>query len=220
MRKWVAAAIIAAVFVAGALSWTTGAEAKADSCQYRLCGLEASLSSAMPAKLAPMTPSWLANITTFNYEVETRGDISVSLSEFKAQVDETLNDNAGWIRAGLWFKPVTSGGDFVIVLAEASTLPSFSSGCTTYYSCRVGRYVIVNQDRWLYATDPWNQAGGNLRDYRHMVINHEVGHFLGHDHATCGGNGQLAPVMQQQSSGLYGCLFNPWPLKSELWVSL
>jgi hypothetical protein len=54
-----------------------------------------------------------------------------------------------------------------------------------------------------------------LRDYRHMVVNHEAGHFLGFGHANCGGPGQLAPVMQQQSINLQGCQHNPWPLQWE-----
>jgi hypothetical protein len=49
-----------------------------------------------------------------------------------------------------------------------------------------------------------------------MVINHEVGHFIGFGHASCGGAGQPAPVMQQQSISLQGCKFNPWPTASEL----
>jgi hypothetical protein len=98
-------------------------------------------------------------------------------------------------------------------------MTSFSSGCGTEYSCRAGRYVIINQDRWLGATPSWNNAGGSLRDYRHMVINHETGHWLGHDHANCAGAGQPAQVMQQQSIDLQGCSFNPWPTASELWSS-
>ena len=49
-----------------------------------------------------------------------------------------------------------------------------------------------------------------------MVINHEVGHWLGHGHETCATKGGPAAVMQQQSIDLEGCRFNPWPLESEI----
>ncbi len=148
----------------------------------------------------------------------TKGVITASLAEFKQQANQTLNDARGWARMGVVFKEVASGGQFTLVLSEASQVPSFSpGGCDAQYSCRAGRYVIINQDRWLGATTSWNSAGGTLRDYRHMVINHETGHWLGHGHQVCGGAGQAAPVMQQQSISLQGCSFNAWPLTSELW---
>lgn len=151
------------------------------------------------------------------YSVTTRGAIRANLAEFRSQANATLNDPRGWARMGVSFQEVASGGMFILVLSEASQLPSFSPGCGTEYSCRAGQYVIINQDRWLGATGSWNQAGGTLRDYRHMVVNHETGHWLGHGHAQCGGAGQSAPVMQQQSISLRGCKFNPWPVDSELW---
>jgi len=151
------------------------------------------------------------------YDVITRGTITANLAEFKSQANATLNDGRGWARLGVSFQEVASGGTFTLALSEASQMTSFSPGCGVDYSCRAGRYVIINQDRWLGATPSWNQAGGSLRDYRHMVVNHETGHWLGHDHQSCGGAGQAAPVMQQQSINLQGCSFNPWPLDSELW---
>lgn len=153
---------------------------------------------------------------TVTYVVETRGAISASVAEFKAQANQTLNSAQGWARLGVKFQQVTTGGDFTLVLSEASQVPSFSSGCDSTYSCNVGRYVIINQDRWLGATPSWNAASGSLRDYRHMVVNHETGHWLGHGHSMCGGAGQAAAVMQQQSINLQGCTFNPWPLASEI----
>ena len=151
------------------------------------------------------------------YDVTTKGVVTANLAEFKQQANATLNDQRGWARVGATFQEVASGGQFTLVLSEASQLPTFSEGCGEYYSCNAGRFVIINQDRWLGATDPWNNAGGSLRDYRHMVVNHETGHWLGHGHEFCGGAGQAAPVMQQQSISLQGCTFNPWPLASELW---
>lgn len=154
---------------------------------------------------------------TVTYDVTTRGAITANLAEFRSQANATLNDPRGWARMGVAFQEVASGGSFTLVLSQASQLPTFSPGCGVEYSCRAGRYVIINQDRWLGATSSWNQAGGSLRDYRHMVVNHETGHWLGHDHEQCGGAGQPAPVMQQQSISLQGCTFNPWPVASELW---
>lgn len=156
---------------------------------------------------------------TFTYDVSTRGVVSANFAEFQTLANQTLNDPRGWARMGVKFVQVPSGGSFTLVLSEASQLPSFSSGCSAEYSCRVGRYVVINQDRWQGATPSWNNAGGSLRDYRHMVINHETGHWLGHGHVSCGGSGQPAPVMQQQSMNLQGCSFNAWPLNSELTTS-
>lgn len=149
------------------------------------------------------------------YSVRTRGSITASLSTFKRQAQQTYDDPRGWRAMGVRFKPVSSGGDFTLVLSEASKVPSFSSACSTTYSCRVGRNVIINQTRWRSATPAWNDNNGSLRGYRHMVVNHETGHWFGRGHVSCGGTGQLAPVMQQQSKGLGGCTINPWPKKSE-----
>lgn len=153
------------------------------------------------------------------YAISTKGITSANLAEFSSQVNQSLNDSRGWSQLGVSFKEVTSGGNFSLILSEAALVPSFSSGCDTEWSCRVGSSVIINDNRWRGASEAWNAAGGSLRDYRHMVINHEVGHWLGHGHLGCTGAGQPAPVMQQQSISLDGCAFNPWPLASELWSS-
>jgi len=54
-------------------------------------------------------------------------------------------------------------------------------------------------------------AATHLDDYRAYLVNHEVGHRLGHGHETCPAAGAPAPVMVQQSKSLYGCAPNPWP---------
>ena len=132
-----------------------------------------------------------------------------------------INDERGWPRAGATFVQGAEGNcDFNIVLSEAQYMTTFSSGCSTEYSCRVGENVIINDDRWNGGTDAWLSAGGNMARYRVMVINHEVGHRLGHtDNETpCAGAGQSAPLMQEQSMHLDGCTTNEYPLDNELWI--
>lgn len=152
---------------------------------------------------------------TVHYSVQTRGTITTSLKEFKAQAQQTFDDPRGWRAAGIRFVPVARGGAFTLVLSQAGLVPSFSSQCSSMWSCRVGRYVVINQDRWKHASPAWNEAGLALRDYRHMVVNHETGHWLGLGHSSCPGPARLAPVMMQQSKGLGGCRFNPFPTPGE-----
>ncbi|MFS0884888.1 DUF3152 domain-containing protein [Aeromicrobium sp. 179-A 4D2 NHS] len=153
---------------------------------------------------------------TVRYTIVTKGEITTSVATFRRQVQETLDDPRGWRSAGIAFKRVRSGGSMTIVLSQASRVPSYSSACSSQWSCRVGRYVIINQERWKHASPAWNASRHTtLRGYRNMVVNHEVGHWLGWHHASCGGKGQKAPVMMQQSKGRNGCTFNPWPKPSE-----
>lgn len=155
----------------------------------------------------------------FSYSISTRGRITTDVAQFARQAAQTYADPRGWRSAGYKFRRVDRGGHFTLVLAEASWLPRFSSACSTQWSCRVGRYVVINQERWKHASPAWNAGNQSLRDYRHMVVNHETGHWLGHGHRGCPGPGRLAPVMMQQSKGLAGCRFNPFPLPGERWTS-
>ena len=148
------------------------------------------------------------------YSVTTRGRVTSSMKVFRRQAQETFDDPRGWRAAGVRFRRVRRGGDFTLVLAAAGTLPSFSAGCSAQWSCRVGRYVVINQLRWRHASPAWNRAGRSRRDYRHLVVNHETGHWLGRAHAGCHRRGR-APVMMQQSKGTGRCRFNPWPLPWE-----
>jgi vancomycin resistance protein YoaR len=154
---------------------------------------------------------------TYSYCVQANAVNDDMLNHFSQKITSTLSDSRGWGMGGqIKFSQVNNGCNFNLVLAAASTLPAYSSGCSIYWSCRVGSNVIINVDRWVGASDSWNQAGGSLDEYQSMVINHEVGHWLGFDHWTCGGAGQPAPVMLQQSIDLQGCTFNVWPVAAEL----
>lgn len=196
---------------------------------HRLTALDVGASLTVEVRVRAEGYAWTAYASTstpkidfrspvrrrVTYDVATRGRITTSVATFKRQAQETYADARGWRAGGIAFRPVPRGGDFTLVLAEASTLPSFGVGCSTMWSCRVGRFVVINQDRWKFASPAWNQARAGRRDYRHLVVNHETGHWLGRGHAGCPGAGRPAPVMMQQSKGVEGCRFNPWPTAAE-----
>lgn len=171
------------------------------------------------------TPLWLSEPTStpaarvVTYTIATKGNVNADFDEFTSQVNETLNSPLGWSRLGVRFARVESGGEFAVWLSEPAQVPSFSpSGCDAIVSCTVGNNVIINEARWVNGSDAWNGAGGDLRNYRHMVVNHETGHWLGHGHEYCSAPGQDAPVMQQQTINMQGCKPNPWPQVGEMYA--
>jgi hypothetical protein len=148
------------------------------------------------------------------YVVQVEDGSGVEPAAFAAAVDETLSHERGWTAAGGWsFQRFSTGPtELTILLASPATTQRIcdSQGLSTRgeTSCRVGRNAVINLKRWLLAV-PWYSA--QVREYQHMVVNHEVGHFLGFGHVTCPGAGKLAPVMQRQTYGMQGCALNPWP---------
>ncbi|MDR1186062.1 MAG: DUF3152 domain-containing protein [Bifidobacteriaceae bacterium] len=149
------------------------------------------------------------------YDVASRGSIEVPLTDFAREAQDILDDPAGWRSARVGFDRVEGGGDFTLWLATADQLTGFAEDCAPEYSCRVGRDVVINQDRWLHGALPGALDGIPMGEYRTMAVNHEVGHWLGLDHTACPGGGLLAPLMMQQSKGLDGCLANQYPLPEE-----
>jgi hypothetical protein len=149
--------------------------------------------------------------TVITYSVAGRGNTS-DLDAFAAFAAGTYADPQGWAHDGARrFERVSAGGDFTLWLAADAQMSTFGGSCDVIWSCRSGRNVVINEDRWLGASPAWSESGASLADYRNMVINHETGHWLGFGHELCDAAGEAAPVMQQQSMGLQGCAPNPWP---------
>ncbi|HEV7864806.1 MAG TPA: DUF3152 domain-containing protein [Acidimicrobiia bacterium] len=164
---------------------------------------------------APAPAGAVTGPDVITYSVQGKGNVS-DLEAFAADAATTYADTRGWSLGGsVRFERVDRGGDFTLWLASDALMSTFGGACDVVWSCRNGRHVVINEDRWVGASDAWNEAGGSLAEYRRMVVNHETGHWLGFGHAQCGGPGQPAGVMQQQSMTLGGCEFNPWPLPSE-----
>ncbi|MBR3323844.1 DUF3152 domain-containing protein [Candidatus Saccharibacteria bacterium] len=161
------------------------------------------------------------NVLTVKYKTEVWGNVVADFSDFRAKVAETLADARGWVRAGIKFVEVSSGEDVDVILSDPAHLEALN-GCSGELSCTTwNNQVIINDVRWREGTEATRTVGMGQRDYQHMVVNHEMGHWLGHySHVESCPNGGVAPLMLQQSTGMRGCdTFNAWPLEWELWAN-
>jgi hypothetical protein len=123
----------------------------------------------------------------------------------------TLNDRRSWTENGRRRFARTDGAAQVrVVLASPATSAAICRPLRTFgkLSCREGSATVLTMYRWVKAIPEY---AGDRDGYRRYVVNHEVGHALGHGHQYCGGRGRMAPVMMQQTKGLKGCRPNPWP---------
>lgn len=177
------------------------------------------------ASTADATGHMVNGVKVIYYKTLVWGDVAANFNDFRTKVAETLNDARGWSRAGLKFVEVDSGQDVNVILSDPASLGA-TAGCSADLSCTTwANQVIINDVRWREGTEASRAGGLSTRDYQHMVVNHEMGHWLGH-YAHIEGctaeNGFLggpAPIMLQQSTGLRGCTsFNAWPLDAELWT--
>lgn len=143
--------------------------------------------------------------------VEVEGGLPVDGVAFAGFVLDTLNDPRGWGADGsMSFARTDGGAEITVVLASPETSARMCRPLDTggTLSCRNGPRAILTLHRWVLAHPDY---GDDRTGYRHYLVNHEVGHFLGHGHVPCPGAGVPAPVMMQQTKGLLGCAPNPWP---------
>lgn len=157
----------------------------------------------------------------YRYRVDVEEGLGLDAGLFADAVQKTLNDERSWAHnGGRTFERISSGTpDFVITLASPGTTAFWcaKSGLDTTVdnvSCDSAstERVMINAYRWAQGAETY---GDQIHAYRQMLINHEIGHRLRYDHVTCDKNGELAPVMQQQSKFLtykgITCKANPWP---------
>jgi Protein of unknown function (DUF3152) len=179
---------------------------------------------------------------TFTYTVEVEDGVDTTTfggdDNFARMLTETLSNPKSWTHNPQFaFTRVDSTfagqPDFRVSLTSPMTL---REGCgyeiPIETSCYNPNYadgqprVFLNEARWVRGAVPFQ---GDVGAYRQYLINHEVGHAIGYPrHEPCVEDGQLAPVMMQQTFSTSdndnarfdpewvkadgkACKPNPWP---------
>jgi hypothetical protein len=179
---------------------------------------------------------------SFTYTVEVEDGVDTTAiggdDAFARMVSETLNNPKSWTHnpqiAFTRIDDVSQGQpDFRVSLTSPMTV---REGCgydipleaSCYNPAYLGDQprVFVNEARWVRGAVPFQ---GDIGSYRQYLVNHEVGHAIGYQkHEPCAENGELAPVMMQQTFSTSNdddarfdpqsvqadgktCRFNPWP---------
>nr|WP_080796120.1 DUF3152 domain-containing protein [Corynebacterium pacaense] len=175
----------------------------------------------------------------FTYVVEVENGINTAGyggdDGFVSAVDATLANPKGWTAdPGFAFEHLPADDqrepDLRIQLTTVGTTHDLcGNDIAMETSCFYadGNRVLINESRWIRGAVPFD---GDLGSYRQYLINHEVGHGIGYGaHDSCGGDGELAPIMMQQTLSLNNselfridpdevypddnatCVINPWP---------
>ena len=129
---------------------------------------------------------------------------------FAQAVMAILNDPRGWGADGsLTFARTDGDAEIRVVLASPDLVDDLCAPLETVgrFSCGTNGHAALNHTRWVEATGEF----ADRNEYRQYLVNHEVGHLLGHRHEDCPRAGAVAPLMQQQSVTVAPCLPNGWP---------
>ncbi|MGP9019978.1 DUF3152 domain-containing protein [Streptomyces sp. BR1] len=149
------------------------------------------------------------------YKVLVEDGVDVSASEAATEIQAILAHPRSWAAHGRGRFQLVSGDDDADVTIKIATPATTDRLCAAVgdthgeLNCEVVGGVVVNLKRWVKGSPKYD---GPPAEYRHLIINHEIGHLIGfHEHMSCPGPGKPAPVMMQQIKGLDGCVSNAWP---------
>ncbi|MCU1432456.1 MAG: hypothetical protein JWP95_1561 [Actinotalea sp.] len=155
-------------------------------------------------------PAPLTDRPVRTVRVEVEGGLEIDGALFAQLVMATLNDARGWSADGsVTFARTDGEADLRVVLASPDLVDELCAPLDTVgrFSCGTNGHAVLNHTRWVQATEEFSDRAL----YRQYLVNHEVGHLLGHPHEDCPADGAVAPLMQQQSVTVAPCTPNGWP---------
>jgi len=147
-----------------------------------------------------------------SYHYCTRG---VSGSQTRTLIERaaaTLGGASGWGLNGLVaFGSGEADCNFSLELRSTAQMADVGTVCKGLVSCQVGNVLAFNADKWDTLPVGWV---GSLAGYQTELINHEVGHWLGFDHAGCVSKPTAQPILATPTVVLPGCSPNWYQVAS------
>lgn len=173
-----------------------------------------------PVLVPQRTDAKTGRVVTYRLNVE--GGMHADTAALARTLGAALLDRRGWQGVdGVKFVQVTPNqlakgkkAQMTISVASPHQVDKLCAPLPTHggTSCATGQHVILNYKLWARGVVYFKGKLGTYRDY---MVNHEVGHALGHGHQLCPRHGAYAPVMEQQTLGLQGCKPWAWPKRPD-----
>jgi hypothetical protein len=148
------------------------------------------------------------------YRTNVDPSVNYNKEVFKSEVKAILNDKRGWNKLGYYFVDSNDPDALLILLTSADSIGKSFDRTLSYYD-ESKHLICINYNNWMGGS----KSSLPLDQYRHYVINHEVGHALGYGHTVCHKAGEKGSVMMQMSKGpdfIAPCIENCFPLDNEL----
>jgi hypothetical protein len=162
----------------------------------------------------PKLASALPSLPFASYSYCVGGDTAQDMQALGQQAAATLADGNGWTLGGrLKFELANEACNLTLRVTSEEGMKTLAASCVGKSSCQVGNEVLVRDSDWAAAPAVWK---GTLVAYRAELINHEIGHWLGFDHASCVGRAVPAPILAVPTVVLGGCSPNWYEVPVDL----
>lgn len=204
---------------------TTGASGPDDSTTRTAPAIKPSAPPSVPTrgngKFTPVAVPAATKVRTgrvVTYSLRVEGGMHADTAAAARDFGRALLDRRGWQGVDhVRFVQITPAQlahgatpQINVLLASPAEVIRLCAPLQTHgkTSCNTSENVVLNYRLWMQGVPYFK---GHVAEYREYMVNHEVGHALGHGHQKCSAKGAYAPVMQQQTLGLHGCQAWPWP---------
>src|SRR4051812_13218613 len=153
--------------------------------------------------------------TAWRFAVEVEDGLPTDDAAFARAIEQILFAPIGWLgrSSDLSLQRVDKPPfDFRVTLAKPHTVDRLCLPLQTggRVSCENRGRSVINWLRWSIGSPWWSDQHKYLR----YLINHEVGHSLGHPHDYSPRGGAVARVMQQKPGPASPCVHGFWPKRS------